>query len=112
ATPYITPAVALTSPAGGEQWQAGTSHLISWSVTGCTVTAEVELLYSANGGTTWNSIGSVTNTGSYLWLVPNEPTTQALVRVQADGLSDDSEVFTIGAIPAPVALAATAGDAQ
>ncbi len=73
-------ALTITSPNGGEQWQAGTFQLITWNTTGVVPIVKTE--YSADGGTNWQTIVAQTaNTGSSSWLVPDNVTQQALVRV-------------------------------
>ncbi|MEY4865905.1 MAG: hypothetical protein RLY64_159, partial [Bacteroidota bacterium] len=75
----ITPALVLNSPNGGEVWQGGTYQNISWAVSAGSSTYQVE--YSMNAGVTWTSIATTSN-NSYYWLVPNTPTTTAMVRVR------------------------------
>ena len=70
----------LTAPNGGESWQVPTVHNIIW-VSEPTSTQFV-LTYSNNNGTSWNAITSSTYATTYAWTMPNDPTTQALVKVQ------------------------------
>ncbi len=78
--PSALPALRLTSPIGGEQWDATTVHSITWSEG--LVTA-VKLEYSTDAGATWlNIAGSVPAfPETYAWRVPYTPTTKARVRV-------------------------------
>jgi len=74
----------VTSPAGGESWQAGSSHAITW-----TASAEagsdpgtLDVEYSADGGVTWSAISAgEPNDGSYAWTAPSTPSAQSVVRV-------------------------------
>ena len=70
-----TPTITVTSPNGGETWQRGTSHTVTWSYTGNPgSTVKITLLKAgAEVGTiiTSTSIGS-SGTGSYTW--PISPT--------------------------------------
>jgi hypothetical protein len=74
----------LSSPNGGESWQAGSVHNITWSTS-----AEagpdpgvVSLEVSTNAGSSWSAVASSEpNDGSYAWTVPNAPGTQTRVRV-------------------------------
>ena len=52
------PAVAVTSPNGGENWVAGSSHDITWSATdvGGFGATPIALDYSVNSGGSWISI--------------------------------------------------------
>ena len=82
--------LTLTAPNGGESWSAGESQTISWTTTG-TIDA-VDLEYSVDNGQTWNALADgVSNTGSYVWQVPDVNTTAARVRVSdaADGQPSD-----------------------
>jgi hypothetical protein len=91
--------LTLTSPNGGENWEAGTSQNITWTSTGSI--ANVKLEYSTNNGSSWNTItASSANSGSYNWTVPNTPSTTCLVKVSdtAGPAADTSDgVFTISA---------------
>ncbi|MCF8240048.1 MAG: T9SS type A sorting domain-containing protein [Melioribacteraceae bacterium] len=87
----------LTSPAGGEKWQAGSTHNITWSSTNID---SVKLEYSLDNGTSWTLIKSSigTSLGVYAWTLPNNSSSQALVRVSAStdpSFNDINSVFTI-----------------
>ncbi|MEI7812496.1 MAG: sugar-binding protein [Ignavibacteria bacterium] len=94
--------VSITSPIGGENWQTGSSHNITWS--GSNVT-NVKIEYSTDNGAGWATI--ITNTpagaGSYGWTVPNLPSVQCRVKVSDAGNASLNSVstntFTISAIP-------------
>lgn len=73
--------ISLTAPKGGEAWQVGSQHNITW-VSGEKVSGYVKLLYSTNNGTTWSTITSSTaNDGSYTWTIPNTPSTTCKVKI-------------------------------
>ncbi len=96
--------VTVTSPNGGEQWLTGQQYAISWNHLGVD---SVKIEYSTNGGSSWTMVINSTpaktdtelhqkylingadensknvNKGSYLWTVPNTPTTNALIKVTA-----------------------------
>ena len=56
----------MIAPNGGETWANGFAHTISWSTSG--TVANVKLEYSADGGSTWNTIiASTSNTNQYNW---------------------------------------------
>ncbi len=127
------PSVAVTAPNGSESLVEGSSANITWSasdtgskpsgVTGVAAIAGVDsvtISYSNNNGGSWIPVASgEPNDGTYSWTVPNDPTTQALVRVQAYdpslnvGSDVSDAVFTIststavpgGAIPTVLNLA-------
>lgn len=72
--------VTVTSPNGGENWEAGTNHNITWTRQAVN---QVKIEYSTNNGSDWivvvASVPAVA--GSYNWTIPNTPSTQCLVRI-------------------------------
>ena len=95
------PTITITSPVGGEIWQGGSTHNITWTSTSVNY---VKIEYTTNNGTTWATISPATaSTGSYLWTVPNTPTVQAKVRISdtsnATTNSVSNSVFTITSTP-------------
>jgi len=61
----------VTSPNGGEAWQAASTQTISWTYNG--TISYVNLYYSKDSGSTWTTIAlSVANAGSYSWAIPVE----------------------------------------
>ena len=102
--PYLW--MVLTSPTGGESWQAGSDEYITWTTTaGEGSITHVVLEYSVDGGGSWQHIYTDDdNTGSYLWTIPNEPTTEARIRATVHddmsySYSDVSGDFNIIGIP-------------
>jgi hypothetical protein len=96
----LTPStITLVSPNGSEVLIAGTMFPIEWQTTGPVSKVLVE--YSLDNGSTWSEVYplSVTNTGSFDWLIPIVDSQQCLVRVaNADNLSvydTSNAVFTI-----------------
>ncbi len=96
--------VTVISPNGGESWDAGTVHQITWNSSGLTA---VKIEYSSNSGSTWNVIHSAFSAaaGSYDWTLPNVNSTTCLVRVSDysnAAISDISNaVFSINYDPNP-----------
>ncbi|HEX2898365.1 MAG TPA: CUB domain-containing protein, partial [Bacteroidia bacterium] len=82
--------VVVVAPNGNENWIAGTTQSIMYSLNGG-VTA-VSLEYSTNGGTTWNTITSSSTGGSYNWLIPNVYSANALVRATDVSVACNSDV--------------------
>jgi len=79
--------ITVTSPNGGEQWQGGTTHNITWTSTG--TLANVKIFYSTTGGRKWIAITSSTpNDGIYAWLVPTQKKTQTKCRVRITSLDE------------------------
>ncbi len=77
----VTGALHLDQPNGGEIFNVGQNPppQIKWTTTGTIPTVTLQL--SKDGGSMWNDIATVPNTGSYAWTVPDAITTQARVRV-------------------------------
>jgi hypothetical protein len=95
--------VTVLSPNGGERWQSGSTKQITWSNT--SNVSLVNLYYSTNNGTSWNSIvlNQTASSGSYNWTVPATPSQQTLVKVvdanSSGAISDSSDaVFTISSL--------------
>jgi hypothetical protein len=106
-SPTLT--LTVTSPNGGENWNTGSTHTITWSSIG--TVGNVKIQYSTNNGTSWSTVTSSTaNDGSYSWPVPGVSSNQCLVRIsETDGSPSDisNSVFTInsgGGGPAEISL--------
>lgn len=86
-----SPTITVTSPNGGETFNAGSSQNITWTTTGTVGNVKIE--YSTNNGSDWSTVTSSTaNDGSYAWTVPNKPSTNCLVRISeaSDGSPTDT----------------------
>jgi hypothetical protein len=102
------PTVTVTSPNGGESWQVGTLHNITWTSTNSTTDS---ISYSTDNGGSWLFVGTqIPPTNTYAWTVPNTPSPNCLAKVSAIGgstVEDASDaVFTIalpdtGFVPQP-----------
>ncbi len=105
------PTVTVTSPNGGETWQAGTTQTITWSVGGSTSNINYFwTAYSTDGGSSFTNIKTATPSDrSVSWTIPNDvSSTQCRVRVRAldangnilaYGVSDSN--FTISVVGVP-----------
>ncbi|MDZ7343497.1 MAG: T9SS type A sorting domain-containing protein, partial [candidate division KSB1 bacterium] len=97
------PAATLTvnSPNGGENWQAGSTHDITWTSTGSIGAVKIE--FSSNGGSSWNTIANnAANTGSYSWQVPDVSSNDCLIRISdtSDGNPSDVSDHTFSIVVA------------
>jgi hypothetical protein len=103
--------ILVTSPNGGEVWDPGTSHNVTWMSTG--ISGNVKIEYSKDNGANYTTvIASTPNTGSYNWTIPNTPSNQCLVRVSEAATGSPSDVsdgtFTIsGPIPCTYSISPT-----
>ncbi len=77
--------IRVTSPNGGESWQVGTVYTITWISSN--TSGEVNIELSTNGGGSWSPIATnEPDDGSYDWTVPNQPSSNCLVRISdSDG---------------------------
>jgi pimeloyl-ACP methyl ester carboxylesterase len=95
------PTVTITSPNGGENWQVGSSHNITASVSGSITGWQLE--YSTDGGSSWNWITGMSTANTTInvsWTVPDVPSTTCKIRatvLYANGsVADASDAnFTI-----------------
>ncbi len=93
------PIVKVSTPNGGEEWEAGTSHLVEWSNAGGADV--IDSLWYCTSNDTWTFMAAVSGPRtSYDWRVPDDPTAAAKVKVVArnaggSGSDQSDEVFTI-----------------
>lgn len=106
-TQYVPPSITVTTPNGGERWEAGSWHTIHWTWTGSL--DNVNVYYSLDNGSSWTTIATNKyNTGATAWKVPSVTSDLALIRVKdaASSTKDQSDaVFSIvTSAPATIAL--------
>jgi len=83
--------LTLTAPNGGERLLNGSGYIISWETLGTIPFVRVE--YSVDNGLTWNLVTEgLANMGSYVWSVPFDLSSTALVRVSDTFDGDPSDV--------------------
>ncbi|MBI5168386.1 MAG: T9SS type A sorting domain-containing protein [Candidatus Eisenbacteria bacterium] len=92
ATDVTAPTVALTAPAGGVTWKAGSVQAITWTASDNVGVTAVDLAYSTDGGATYpNTIATgLANSGTYNWTLPNVNSTTVRVRVTARDAAGNS----------------------
>jgi hypothetical protein len=95
------PTLTVTSPNGGENWEANSQQILYWTSTGTVGNVKIE--YSTNNGTNWTEITASTgNDGIHPWTVPDAVSSQCLIRVsETSGSPSDisDSVFSIVPIP-------------
>lgn len=95
------PMITVTRPNGGENFVAGTNEAINWNASDNVGVTSITIEASTDNGLNWGPVASgLSNSGTYLWAVPNTPTGQALVRITAfdtqnQALDQSDAVFTI-----------------
>jgi hypothetical protein len=102
---------AVTAPNTAVSWSGGSSQTVTWAVANTNLapvsTASVRVLLSTDGGNSFPTVllASTPNDGSEAITVPNTPTTQARVKVEAVGnvyFDISNANFTItGGTPTP-----------
>jgi hypothetical protein len=102
----------VLSPNGGESFEAGTEIDITWDVGG-SVTDDVRILTSADGGVTWTeAVAATPNDGQATILSPCAATDQGRIRIEGVGnvffdISDDDFTTTPETTPPVVECPAT-----
>jgi len=94
----------VTAPNGGEVWNVGDVHQITWDTYGVQP-HHVVISYSPDGGNAWNNIITYPNTHSFNWTIPDDTTHAALVKVR--GLSATNELLGEDVSDAFFTIAAT-----
>ena len=96
-------ALQITSPNGGEIWEIGRTHQITWTTSGA-VSNNLTIQYSVNGGTSWTTIATQrANTGTYNWIVPSNASDNLLIKVfdvTNVKITDDSDAVC-SIVPSP-----------
>ena len=85
----------LTSPNGGEVFNAGENALITWD--GVPEHIPVRLEYSINAGKTWMTVAEGVSGGVYSWKVPGTPSDQCLARVSL--INNGAGLMPIATLP-------------
>lgn len=85
-TTNVSAHIALIYPRGGENFQVGEVITIQWLVLQTHGPADLDLHFSSDGGTTWESIALnlVDSQRAYDWTVPSVITDSARVKVRQD----------------------------
>jgi len=104
-----SPSVTVTAPDGGETWDCGSVHAITWQASDNLGVTAYKLEYSTNNGSSWVTppIRDWTNgdPGTYSWVAPGTPSVQCLVRVSCKDTSNNvgadvsDNDFTISCTP-------------
>lgn len=88
----------LNTPIAGAKWKVGSTRAISWAADNSVL--ELNIDFTTNGGTSWVRVASnlLASDNSYNWLIPNEPTSNAKIRLTSSSntaTSVTSSLFSI-----------------
>ena len=98
--PQSSESITITSPNGGENWNAGSLYPVTWTTTG--TVGDVKIQYSPDNGSTWLDVISATgNDGLYNWTVPTTLSSLYKVKISeaADGSPTDTSDATFSIVP-------------
>ena len=76
----VNPSMNITSPNGGESWQLGTTHTITWNSSNAGNYVKIDLYQSGSYSATIAS--STLNDGSYSWSIPTTYTASSSYKVK------------------------------
>ena len=91
--------VTITSPNGAENWDVSSVHDITWDYV--SDSANVDLSYSNNDGSSWVSLGTVANSGVYSWELPTTLSSEYRVRISESACAFDESDTTFSVVPNP-----------
>ena len=76
----VLPAIAVTSPNGGENWKVGETQNITWSSSNVD---SVKIELTTNNGSNWSIIKDAVKASlaTFAWTIPNTPSAQCKVRI-------------------------------
>ncbi len=78
------PLVQVVVPNGGENWAVGEQDTIRWIADDQYGVDSVDIHYSTDAGTSWDTISAgEANDSSYFWVIPPTPSESCLVRIVA-----------------------------
>ncbi len=115
----VRPVITVDAPNGGQRWVASDTNRIVWHSKYIPSAFTVDVDYSTDDGATWMTVADNLSSpnepasNGYDWIVPNTPSTTALVRVTISGspMGDTSDaVFTIVEEPSVKVLVPNGGE--
>ncbi len=80
---FNPPEVTLLAPNGGEKFHYGESQQIQWNAIDQTGVYQIILYFSRDGGSTFEPIDTVSNSGRYNWTIPDLTSYYSRIKVAA-----------------------------
>ncbi|MCX6006934.1 MAG: hypothetical protein NTZ34_06695 [Chloroflexi bacterium] len=88
---FFEPMVTVISPRGGEAWISGSTHTVSWTTRGSSITA-VKIELSRDGGLNWNPLEqNGKNDGVFPWLIDAYPVASGDCLIRITALDKDNK---------------------
>ena len=85
----VSCSTTVTYPNGGENWDEGSSHNITWNSSG--TSGSVKIRYSTNGGSSWTTLtNSTSDDGSWNWTLPSVSSDQTQCRIKVEDSNNSS----------------------
>ena len=81
------PTITVTSPNGGEEWEQGSTHLITWANISFDGNVDIELI-EAWGGRDY-LVTDIANTGSWEWVIPADQTIHSNYTIAVSGVMEE-----------------------
>ncbi len=109
------PTVIVHLPAGGEIWDANTTHPVTWTASDASGIDYIDIWQSDDGGLTFKQVGAKEpDTGTFDWFIPNRPGGSNIIKVvardnAANYGSGSSGTFSVTGLP-PGAVPTTMRD--
>ena len=74
-TPPAAASIQVTSPNGGEKWEQGSTHPITWTATGSIANVRIEYSVAGSSGPFSTIAAGAPNSGTYSWTIPSQAPT-------------------------------------
>jgi|GEM_PF-3034698 len=103
-----TPSLTVTAPNGGENWQLGSQHNITWPAQN--ITGNVAIHWVRDGALTTGIAEVPVSPGSYTWTIPTDLTPGSAYKIMIrNGTTEDSSDsnFTLSSASAPAITVTT-----
>ena len=93
--------ITVVAPDGGESWQIGEIHNITWTRKG--YISAVDISYSYNNGTNWttlpNAAGVNASSGTWSWNITPDTTTARQAKIMVADSNNPAVVFDVSGAP-------------
>ncbi|MBK7956998.1 MAG: hypothetical protein IPK03_02135 [Bacteroidetes bacterium] len=86
--------IALNAPNGGETWDIGTVHNITWTTTAIN---NIKIEFSSNSGGTWTTVAAsvLASLGTYAWTIPGPTSNNCLIKITDVSNASNSDISNL-----------------